>query len=87
MFQAVAVPNVLTDLVNTFREETRTIQYFTIDPAKLPKLAEPDEAQMKEVYGAQQRRFVTPGVPPPRRTHPLDGRGQEVARHQGRRGA
>lgn len=60
VFQNLPVPGALANLVHSWREEARTLQHFTIDVAKLPPLAEPDEGRLKEVYGAQQRRFVTP---------------------------
>lgn len=60
MFQQMPVPKALIDLVHNYREETRTVQVFTIEPDKVVKIAEPDEAKLKETYSAQQRQFVTP---------------------------
>lgn len=60
MFQQMPVPKALIDLVHNYREETRTAQYFTIEPDKAVKIAEPDEAKLKETYSGQQRQFVTP---------------------------
>jgi peptidyl-prolyl cis-trans isomerase D len=54
------VPTATIDLLHKFREETRTAQYFTVDPAKVVKLAEPDEAKLKETYEANKAQFVTP---------------------------
>ncbi len=60
MFQDVPVSTALSNLVHQWREETRTIQFFHVDGAAHVKLAEPDEAKLKEVYDAQSRVFVTP---------------------------
>ena len=60
MFQNLPVPAAMVGLVHNFREETRTVQHFTIDPGKVVKLAEPSEAQLKETFSGQQRQFVTP---------------------------
>lgn len=60
MFQEVPVSSTLASLVHQWREETRTIQYFSVDGASQVKLGEPDEAKLKEVYDAQPRLFVTP---------------------------
>jgi peptidyl-prolyl cis-trans isomerase D len=55
-----SVPEATIDLLHKFREETRTAQYFTVDPAKVVKLAEPDDAKLKETYEANKKQFVTP---------------------------
>lgn len=60
MFQDVPVSSTLSNLVHQWREETRTIQYFSVDGATQVKLGEPDEAKLKEVFDAQPRLFVTP---------------------------
>ncbi len=60
LFQNMPVPAATTALMHNWREETRTVQFFTIDPAKRVKLVEPDEDQLKGTYSAQQRAFVTP---------------------------
>lgn len=60
LFQNQPVPSATATLIHNWREETRTVQHFTIDPAKRTKIADPDEAQLKETYSAQQRVFVTP---------------------------
>ncbi len=60
LFQNMPVPAATAALMHNWREETRTVQFFTIDPAKRVKLAEPDEDQLKGTYSAQQRAFVTP---------------------------
>jgi peptidyl-prolyl cis-trans isomerase D len=60
MLATVAVPASLVGLVHQYREETRTAQHFTIDPAKTAKLAEPSEAQLKETYDRNQQQFKIP---------------------------
>jgi peptidyl-prolyl cis-trans isomerase D len=60
LFTAITVPDALLTLLYSFREETRTAQYFTIDPDKAVKLPEPDEAKLKETYETNKRQFVTP---------------------------
>ncbi|MGE3067085.1 MAG: SurA N-terminal domain-containing protein [Hyphomicrobiaceae bacterium] len=60
MFGNVPVPQALVDSVHTWREQTRTVQYFTIDPAKLPPLGKPDEAKLKQTYEAHKQRFMAP---------------------------
>lgn len=58
--RGIAVPGELVRLFNDYREETRTAEHFTIDPAVAVKLAEPDEAKLKETFEANKQRFVTP---------------------------
>jgi peptidyl-prolyl cis-trans isomerase D len=60
LLTGTTVPEATIDLLHKFREETRTAQYFTVDPAKVVKLAEPDDAKLKETYEASKKQFVTP---------------------------
>lgn len=60
LFRDIPVSSALASLVHNWREETRTIQHFTVEPAKQVKLDEPDEAKLREVYEAQKSRFMTP---------------------------
>jgi peptidyl-prolyl cis-trans isomerase D len=60
LLTGAVVPDATVDLLHKFREETRTAQYFNVDPAKVVKLAEPDEAKLKETYEANKKQFVTP---------------------------
>jgi peptidyl-prolyl cis-trans isomerase D len=60
LFQGIPVPAATANLVHEWREETRTVQYFTVDPAKRVKLPEPTEEQLKEIHQARQSEFVTP---------------------------
>ena len=48
-------PQLLVDLLHRYREETRVIEFFTPDYDKLVKLAEPDEAKLKEHYEQNKR--------------------------------
>lgn len=60
LFETVAVPKALIDLVHRFSNERRKIEYFTIDPAKVAKPGDPDEAQLKSVYDSNPGRFMAP---------------------------
>ncbi len=60
LLTGVSVPDVTIDLLHKFREETRTAQYFNVDPAKVVKLTEPDDAKLKATYEANKTQFVTP---------------------------
>ena len=60
LFQDMPVPAALASFMHNWRDETRTIQHFTVDVATQVKLGEPDEAKLKEIYEGQKRQFVTP---------------------------
>jgi peptidyl-prolyl cis-trans isomerase D len=60
LLAGTSVPDATIDLLHKFREETRNAQHFTVDPAKVVKLAEPDDAKLKETYEASKKQFVTP---------------------------
>ncbi len=60
LFQGMPVPSALANMVHEWRDETRTVQYFSVDPAKQVKLPEPTEAQLKEIHQARESQFVTP---------------------------
>ena len=53
------VPQSYIELVHRHRNEERVIEYVTVDPDKLVKVAEPDEAKLKEYYEANKRSFMT----------------------------
>ncbi len=57
---AAAVPDTLVTLTHKFREETRTIAYFRLDPARLPKFADPDEKALMALYEERKRTFAVP---------------------------
>jgi peptidyl-prolyl cis-trans isomerase D len=48
------------DILHTYNEETRVIEHVTLDTQKVVKLAEPDEAKLKEFYEANKKQFVAP---------------------------
>jgi peptidyl-prolyl cis-trans isomerase D len=60
MLGTISMPAPLLALVHQYREETRRVQHFTIDPAKTVKLPEPNETQLKEAYERLQQQFKTP---------------------------
>lgn len=60
MMEAVHVPNAALDLLHKHREETRIVQHFAIDPAKLAKLDAPDDVKLTATYEQNKRQFVTP---------------------------
>jgi len=60
LMRDVTVPRASIDLVHSFREETRVAQHFTLDPAKVAKVADPDDAKLAETYEQNKRQFVHP---------------------------
>jgi peptidyl-prolyl cis-trans isomerase D len=54
------VPAATIDLLHKFREETRAASYLTLDPAKIVKLPDADDAKLKETYETSKKQFVTP---------------------------
>jgi len=56
----LAPPQLLVDLLHRYREETRAIEFFTPGYDKLVKIAEPDEAKLKEHYEQNKRAYMTP---------------------------
>lgn len=57
---SIAVPPTAIEALNAYRNEKRTIEYFTVDAAKAVTVAEPDEAKLRETYEANKGRFMTP---------------------------
>ena len=60
LLSGVSPPQLLIDLLHRYREETRVIEFFTPDYDKLVKIAEPDEARLREYYDGNKRQFMTP---------------------------
>jgi peptidyl-prolyl cis-trans isomerase D len=60
LLAGVSPPQLLIDLLHRYREETRVIEFFTPDYDKLIKIAEPDEARLREFYDQSKRQFMTP---------------------------
>jgi peptidyl-prolyl cis-trans isomerase D len=53
-------PELLIDLLNHYKEETRVLEFFTPDFDRLVKVAEPDAAKIKAYYDSNRRRFTVP---------------------------
>jgi peptidyl-prolyl cis-trans isomerase D len=60
MLAAAATAEPMIALVHAFREESRRIEHFTLDPEKVVKLPAPTEAQLKEHYEQAKSQFMTP---------------------------
>ncbi|MCL4767708.1 MAG: SurA N-terminal domain-containing protein [Hyphomicrobiaceae bacterium] len=54
------VPSTLLDALHAYRNETRAVEHFTIDPAVAVTLQDPDPAKLEETYEANKQRFMTP---------------------------
>lgn len=59
MINGVAVPDSMIDLVNSWREEKRVAEYFTIDADKIT-VPEPDDTKLRATYDANKGEFVSP---------------------------
>lgn len=57
---AIMAPQPAVDLLHAYRQETRSIEHFTIDADKSVKVPEPDEARLKEAYEKGKSAFMTP---------------------------
>lgn len=53
-------PTTLVNILHTYLNEQRTVAYTTLDPAKLPKPSDPDEAALKAQYEKSKRQLVIP---------------------------
>lgn len=60
MSGAIVVPQAMIDTLHAYNDEARIIEHVTIDPEKAVKIAEPDDAKLKETYEANKARFMTP---------------------------
>jgi peptidyl-prolyl cis-trans isomerase D len=60
LVSAANVPQLYIDQLHRYREETRVVEFVTVDADKIVKVAEPDEAKLKEYYDANKRQFMTP---------------------------
>jgi peptidyl-prolyl cis-trans isomerase D len=58
--EGLHVNSVLVDVAHRFREESRTIALFAVDPAKVAKPAAPDEAKLKELFERIKGQFKSP---------------------------
>ena len=50
----------LVDIAYKYREEERTVTTLTLDPAKQPKVTDPDEVKLKAYYEENKRQFMAP---------------------------
>lgn len=57
---ASAVPSVAVDVMHAYKSETRNVDSFTIDADKVIKVADPDDAKLKEAYEASKQKYMTP---------------------------
>ncbi len=60
LVSGLAPSKAMIDILHQYQEEKRTISWFTLDATKLPKIADPDEAKLKEQFEASKRQFVAP---------------------------
>lgn len=60
LIDGVVAPTVPLNIIHRYREEARSVAYITLDPEKSAKVAEPDEAKLKEYYEQNKRSFVAP---------------------------
>ncbi len=56
---AATPPQPLVEVLYRYRDETRTVSSFNVDPAKVT-VGTPDDAKLKETYEANKTRFVVP---------------------------
>lgn len=59
LVSSIAVPKPMVEDLNAWRDETRTIDYVTIDAMKAV-VADPDDAKINETYEANKADFMTP---------------------------
>src|SRR5262249_30209870 len=60
LVDGVAVPEASIELMNSWRNETRVAEHFTIDADKAVTVPEPDEAKLKAAYEANKGDFMAP---------------------------
>lgn len=56
---SINVPKSLVEIINQFRNETRSIEFFKIDKDKAIKAIEPDETKLKTYYEDNKTLFMT----------------------------
>jgi peptidyl-prolyl cis-trans isomerase D len=52
-------PAAMVEALHKFRDETRRIAHFTLDPTKVPSVGEPDDTKLTATYDQNKRRFMT----------------------------
>jgi peptidyl-prolyl cis-trans isomerase D len=60
VLNATVVPPAMIEIENSFKNETRDIEFFKIDAAKLVSVPEPDEAQLLAYFNENKMSFMTP---------------------------
>lgn len=60
MASGLKAPDLLKSLLHRHREETRTLELFTLDAGKAVKVPDPDEAALKTYFDANKGRYRTP---------------------------
>lgn len=60
VLSGVVVPSLLVEQLHKFNEETRVIEFATIDVDKTIKVPEPADAQLQGYYDQNKRQFMTP---------------------------
>lgn len=59
LFGDTHVPETAINLINRYSNDTRTLDYFVLDPVSLPSVAAPTEAQLQAYLKAHQAEFRT----------------------------
>lgn len=60
VLNATVVPPAMIEIENSYKNETRDIEFFKIDAAKLVSVPEPDEAQLLAYFNENKMSFMTP---------------------------
>ncbi len=59
LFDQMPVPKAGEDILNRYRNDTRTVEYFTLDATGLPDLPAPTDDQLKKYLADHQTTFRT----------------------------
>ena len=59
LLRSTVVPDSMVEALAQWRGETRVISHFTVDPNKLPALAEPTDDDLKKTYEENKSHFMT----------------------------
>ncbi len=57
---ATVVPQAMLDIENSFKNETRDIEFFNIDAAAKATVPEPDDTKLQSYYNDNKASFMTP---------------------------
>lgn len=58
--EAVPLPKTLLAATDLYRNEKRTLQYFTLPESKLDTIEDPTDEQLRTYYDANKRNFMAP---------------------------